>query len=169
MKLTNLLSGCLVVSVLSYGQFAVAADKRDEPFETKLFRPANISSLGIDRDQVKRLDARQRADILAAKQVLVSMFLALEQPNWNPKPFFSEGLLARFPTSSEFTRALVAPETVVLQVGITGFDIVQPGSKIDLRFFVLIMSEGSLIVNGESASFVKRDKRWVIARFGKLH
>jgi hypothetical protein len=154
--------------VVVYWQFAVAADKEIEKFETRLFRPANISSLGGDRTQLARLDASQRADILAAKHVLVSMFSALERPTWNPKPFFSESLLVKFPTSGDLARSLVAPETVVLQVGITRFDVVQPGLKLELRFFVLAMSEGSLLVKDESASFVKSDTRWVIARFGKL-
>lgn len=130
--------------------------------EYELFRPVLISPLGVSKDRLAILTKSEIDDVARARGVLGEFFRRLEKPSGNPLELLTPQYAHEKPSRLAPRTALVADETNVMEVGLTDFKFLKPES-LELRFYALIMAEGTLAVGEGKAELSKLSGSWKIA------
>jgi hypothetical protein len=86
----------------------------------------------------------------------------LEKPSGNPLELLTPTYAHEKPSRLAIRSALIADETSVMEVGLTDFRVLKPGS-LELNFYALIMTEGTLAVGEGKAELNKINGTWKIA------
>lgn len=136
-------------------------------FEKDLFAPQSLHYFGVGKDRVRSLTAIQKRDILEAKKTLVSFLKATQEPDADLSRFLGRKLLAQYKNRGELLNKLLGQEIEILLTAITEFKF-QQDSVLTLKYYVVLFSEGNLLIREDSASIKKQGSNWEILSIGGL-
>jgi hypothetical protein len=142
--------------------FALCQAATPAAFEDQFFEPVRVSPLGVSPDILTRLTPEEMNDLTHARQVLGAFFRRLERPSGNPLELITPQYAHEKPNRLAIRKALIADETSVLEVGLTDFKVLNPNS-LELRFYALITTEGTLAVGEGKAELNRLSGTWKIA------
>jgi hypothetical protein len=151
---------CLIA--LLWVTTASAALDSTGAFSASFSEPIRISGFGLDRQRIARLTASDRANLLAARFALGEFFRRLQNPAADLKELTTVGYAHRFRDELDMRKTLIDPETSILEIGITDFRLRQNKSSVELRFYALVSSEGTLVANEGSADLIGEAGAWRI-------
>ena len=136
-------------------------------FERQIFSPTVIGSFGIDPTRLKSLTEGQKKDIAAARQTLVQFMKAAQAHEPKVGSLVERGLLARYPSETAFLEKLFGQETEVSVIAVTDFALVSL-DEISISFYIVLFSEGRLLLREDKATLRKSGGKWRIAAIGGL-
>ena len=160
-----------VVLAIVFGSFVLsravlAADIGREAFEREIFGITEISHFSLTPERLSPLSAEAKANIVAAKSVLVAMLKALQDQNGKPRQYFSAALKKKFPTDRAFAQSVLGEETLVLGLLIEDFTVSSDGAEIVFHLRAIVDSEGSIEVGDKSvATLLKEGANWKLLGF----
>ncbi len=131
--------GCLCASALL---LAVSQAASSSAFPEEFFRPVLVSPLGVSQDRLAGLTNEEISDLTTARRVLGEFFRRLEKSSGNPLELLTPEYAHEKPSRLAIRTALIADESSVMEIGLTDFRVLKADS-LELRFYALIMTEGS--------------------------
>src|SRR6058998_3498582 len=157
-----LLAIALILGV-SLSVYAQQKTEERKALEKQLFTPVPISPPGLDKTQFRQLTQERRTDLVHAHETLVQFFIGLEDLNAvNPLTLLDPKFGKQFKDRVELGRKLFGEETSVVLFGLSNFQFVN-SQGIRLEFYVMIFSEGEMLVREGSFDLTKSGKEWKIA------
>jgi hypothetical protein len=132
-------------------------------FEKRLFGITPLSHFSVDTQRFRTLNQNDKTNLLAARTVLSTVLERLEKKQ-DALPYLTREFAKNFKSSTELAASLISPETSLMALGITDFELVDSSST-KLQFFVLTFSEGNLVVSEKTASLKKTSAGWRIDKF----
>ncbi len=135
-------------------------------FEKELFAPQVLNYFGMGKDRFQSLTPTQRSDLLEAKKTLFSFLMATQNPDADIWRFLSRDLFARYKTRNVFLSKLFGQETEILVNAITDFD--PQKNEFNLKYYVVLFSEGNLLVREDLATLRKQDGNWRVISIGGI-
>lgn len=136
-------------------------------FERELYAPQMLNHFGIGKDRFKSLTPEQKNDLQEARKILASFLIALQSPNSDVSEFLAQEFRERYKSRKELLSELIDLETEILVNAVTDFEI-QQNDTIILKHYVVLFSEGMLIVKEESVRFKKYEAGLKIESIGGL-
>jgi hypothetical protein len=148
--------------------FVNAGEKNEVAlYEKELFAPQVISNFGMGDERFRSLTAVQKRDLLEAKKTLISFLKATQVPDADLSRFLGRGLLAKYKSRHELLDKLLGQETEIHLAAITWFELGQD-SALNLHYYVVLSSEGSLLLREDSAKLKKQGSYWEVMSVGGL-
>lgn len=123
-------------------------------FEKELYAPQALNHFGMDKDRFKSLTPEQKSDLLKARKILSSFLIAMQSSISDLSEFLAQEFRERYTSRKELLSKLIDPETEILISAVTDFEI-QQNNTIILKHYIVLFSEGMLIIKEESVCFKK--------------
>ena len=136
-------------------------------FEKELFSPQVLNYFGIGKDRFQSLTTVQKRDLLDARKTLVLFLKATQKPDADLSRFLGRGLLAGYKNRGALLNKLLGQETEILVTSVSDFEF-QQNSKLNLKYYVVLFSEGNLLMREDSATLEKHGSTWKIMIIGGL-
>lgn len=136
-------------------------------FEKDLFTPQSFNYFGMGTDRVRPLTATQKRDLLEVKKTLILFLKATQKPDIDLSRFLGRELLARYKSRGDLLNKLLGQEIEILLAAVTEFEL-QQNSALVLNYYVVLFSEGNLLIREDSASIKKQGSNWKIVSIGGL-
>jgi len=130
-----------------------------EAFDRKMYSVIPLHNFGTNPQQFASLDDGKKQSLLACRDVLLSLFRALDT-NGDISKFLTPELSKKYRTGADF----VDPETSLEEVGILDWDFVSRETEIQLRFVAIVYSEGNWIFSKNTAILKKSGSGWRISK-----
>jgi hypothetical protein len=159
----------LLALVLLFGFFrcATASDVNEVTrYEKELFTPQVLNYFGMGKDRFQSLTSAQKQDLLEAKKALASFLKATQNPDTDVLRFLGKELRDRYKTRNALLSKLFGQETEILVDAVTDFEFQQKG--LNLKFYVVLFSEGNLLVREDIARLKKQGQDWKIVGIGGI-
>jgi hypothetical protein len=154
---------CVLAALLA-SHACLAAAPNAEPFEKSIYDIAQVRHFSLT-PEARNLSDETKANILAAKSVLVSVLKAVQDRHGHPLRYLSTALKELYPTPRKFAAAVLAPETSVIGVMVDQFDVSADGAEIQLQCAVIVHAEGSISTSDMSTTFRKEGADWKLHTF----
>jgi hypothetical protein len=158
-KLLMLVWGVACFPHVTFGQ---TIDKLS--FEKKMYSVTPISNFGLDPERFAELSDSQKKDILSSRDVLVALMKAIETKS-DISNYITPEMNKKYKSSTALAASIVDPETLIMAAGVTDFTFIAGGTDIQLHFFAVTFSEGTIAVSEKSAIVRKVGSNWRIAKF----
>lgn len=134
-------------------------------FDDKVFALAQLGQFPADPQAFAGLTPHDRHDVVACRDVLMALLKSL-QTGGAALRYLTPDFASQYKTPSDVLASLMAPVTSLMAAGISGVDFVEDRTGIQLRFFVLALSEqGSLVVSEQAVVLKKIRSQWRVAGF----
>jgi hypothetical protein len=156
---------CLLCSLTVVALSGAAA--QNDSFARDMFSPSVISLSGIEGKRLAALTARQREDLLSCRNALSRFFLETQSPTPQLNTLVDPRLLRKYPSQAAFLRMLLSPETSVVLVGVTDFEI-RSANEILLDYYLVVFAEGELLTNSDRVVLKRGASSWLITEIGGL-
>ena len=121
--------------------------------------------MGVDR--FKSLTSVQKRDLLEARKILTSFLKSIQNPDVDLSQFLGQEFLARYKTRNELLSKLLDPETEIFVTAITDFEL-QQNNTLNLKHYVILFSEGNLLIREDLVRFKKYESSWKIVNIDGL-
>lgn len=136
-------------------------------FERELFTPQALSHFGMSVDRFKSLTSVQKRDLLETRKILTSFLKSIQNPDVDLSQFLRQEFLARYKTRNELLSKLLDPETEIFVTAVTDFEL-QQNNTLNLKHYVILFSEGNLLIREDLVRFKKYESSWKIVNIGGL-
>jgi len=151
----------LIIPLLGWG-----ADIDEAAFTKRFMQPFVVSELGMGVDRLAPLGPAQMTDVLDAKAALGRFFKSLEDPKGSIERFVTPAFAKAKPSRLAVRQALVADETTILEMAVFDFQFLSDKKSLELRFYVVVMTEGTFEVSEGRAEMSKLDSYWRVSKIG---
>jgi hypothetical protein len=158
---STFLALCFVIGLASRTS-AQTVDQ--QTFNEKVYAVAPLGRFPSDPRAFSGLSPRDEHDVLACREVLMGLLKSL-QTGGDALQYLAPDFARQFKSAADVLASVTAPETSLMAAGISGFDFDDERTGIQLRFFMLILSEGKLVVSEEAAVLRKTGSQWRVAGF----
>lgn len=130
-----------------------------------MFSPSVVGSFGISKNRLETLNSRQKQDLLAARLTLMKFLKASQSHLPNIRRLVDPVLMNQFPDQTSLLNKLFGQESEVLLGAVTDFELNSP-NEIELGYYVVLFTEGNVLLRDDKTVLRRRDSKWVIARIG---
>lgn len=155
----------LVAGLVSFvPAISCAADAGKSAFEKRFFEPIVVSTLGVDSEHFAQLGAAEIGELDVAKSVLGGFFKSLEDPTGNPLEFMTPTYSRELSSRTAVRKSVVADETTVLEVALSGYHFLPNPKSLELRYFAVVMSDGAFQIGTGNVIMNKVGSTWRIAK-----
>jgi hypothetical protein len=148
--------------ILLWATSAAIAGDSTAAFSRSFAEPIRVSGFGLDSRKVAELKAGDIASLEAAKSTLGQFFRKLMEPGADLLGLTTAAYAHSYHDQMAMRKALIDPETSILEVGVTDFNLQQNGRSVELHFYALVSSEGMLAANEGSAELTAGAGAWRI-------
>lgn len=147
---------------------AASEDNRSKAnFEQKMFALQSLSHFGIDETRFQSYTNNQKRDLLEARSILFSFLKATQNPDDDLLSLLGQGLRTAYESRAELLNKLLGQEIEIQSTAITEFELQQDGAIV-FSYYVVLFSEGNLLLKEDSASLKKYGTSWKITSIGGL-
>jgi hypothetical protein len=130
-------------------------------FGAKLYSIKEISHFSMDDQRFAALTDAQKRSLIESRDDLIALLRAI-QNNGDVRTYASPEMVQKYKNSIALAASIIEPETSILAAGVSDFALVDR-QTIQLSFFALLSSEGSIIVSEKAAVLKETDSGWRVA------
>ncbi|MGB7218999.1 MAG: hypothetical protein WBD07_09330 [Vicinamibacterales bacterium] len=160
----TLLALCLLTIFANWASAQTTQTAAPQTFNERVFAVVPVGRFPADPRAFAGLTPRDQHDVLACRDVLMELLKNL-QTGGDGLRYLARDFASQFKTTADVLASLAAPETSLLAAGISGFDFVDDRTGIELRFFMVVFSEGKTAVSEVAAVLRKTGSQWRVAGF----
>ena len=154
------LASLCVLGVLGRAAHGQIAERQS--FEAKLYSIEAISHFAVNDEKFAGLTEVQRRSLIEARNDLMGMMQAIQHRR-DVTRYVTPEMVGKYKTSAALAASIMDAETSMLAAGVSDFSFVDAGT-IKLNFFVVVSSEGNIVVSEKTAVLKQVDSAWRFAR-----
>lgn len=151
-----------VMSILLLALMATDGIAQGRTFDQEVFSLHQLKIL-TSKGKTATLSTQQRREVLRARQVVISLLQHLNDGR-DGLGYLTPQLAKRFKDTDELARAIIDPETVLLAVAVTDYDMDKAGD-ITFQIYVVVESEGAFHVPGMTVQLQLLQNTWKVADY----
>jgi len=153
----------MLLAALCAAQTAFSQGTNKKAFEAKVYSIEAISHFGLDDHRFSALTDIDKQNLIDSRNDLLGLLRAV-QTKGDALQYVTIEMGNKYRNSTALAASLLDPETTILAAGISDFTILDRGS-IKFRLFVVVFSDGDIVISEKSASLKKTDSGWRVAGF----
>jgi hypothetical protein len=157
----TLLALCVLIGLAGHAS-AQTVDR--QTFDDKVLAIAPLGRVPVDPRAFAGLTPHEQHDVLACRDVLMNLLRSL-QTGSDALRYLAPEFANQFKTAADVLASLTFRDTSLMAAGISGVEVADDRTAIQLRFFMLVFSEGRIVTSEEAAVFKKVGSQWRIAGF----
>ncbi len=148
-----------MLSILGQGLYGQATERKS--FEAKMYSIEEISHFGVSDEKFAAVTEAQRRSLIEARSDLMGMLQAIQRRR-DVTRYVTPQMVGKYTTSAALAASIIEAETSMLAAGVSDFSFAN-ARTVKLNFFVVVSSEGNIVVSEKTAVLTQVDSTWRFA------
>jgi hypothetical protein len=156
----------LIGFLMMMGPTLLLAGGQDDNFSEKLYSAVEISGLTKTKGAVDGLSESDKNELLSAKRNFSAFLENLQKGDPKALEFLSSDLREKYPSLQALFQEFEFES--LLSYEIFDFNFIEKKKKIEFRYFLTDMTEGTICSTQKAITLGMQDKEWKISDFNKF-
>jgi hypothetical protein len=147
--------------VTTFSASALAQQSGREAFDNKVYAIQQLKYFSSPPEKLSALSAQDRENILEGRKVVIDLLRALSD-NRDGLRYLTPAFANKLRGGAELLSEVIAPETILLAVSVSDYDLSNAGKALQLEMAVISHSEGMFSISEMTVSLRKPATEWKI-------